>query len=193
VGCRREAGNRLVLLADLIFQVIQMLSPYLHASFLPSTLTCDVATDDQGNLNNIMSVQEQQLGSPDEDISEAQPDNPAGTSGKNTDSADMLPQVPDDGLLLEVPVSELSVQANDNPVVSVPPTTSASGPARVTLSHELPTPPLSEQGEDTEHKQTSAGASLEASQEPVDSAEVSEAFKEVKSSSGPTSKWSRTG
>jgi hypothetical protein len=170
-----------------------MLSHRLHASFLPRTLTFDVATDDQGNINNIMSVQEQQPGSPDEDISEAQPDNPAGTSGENTDSGDMLPQVPDDGLLLEIPASESSVKANDNPVVSMLPTTSASGPGRVTLSHELPTPPLSERGEDTEHKETSAGASLEVSQEPMDSAEGSEAFKEVKSSSGPTSKWSRTG
>lgn len=170
-----------------------MLNRCLHASLLPSVLTFDEATDDQGNLNNILLVQEQQPGLTDDDVSDAHRDKPVETSGENTGSGDMFSQAPDDELPSEVPVSEISVQANDEPVVSLPPTISASAPARVTLSHELPTPPLSEQGEDIEHKEPSAGASLKASQGPVDSTEVSESFKEVMSSSGSTSKWSRTG
>jgi hypothetical protein len=149
--------------------------------------------DGQGNVNNILIVQEDQTISTDEDQSDAQRDNPMETPIADTDSGDMCPQAGEPELPSAIPVSEISVQANDEPANSPPQTISAAAPAKVTLSHELPTPPLSEQGEDIEHKEPGAEASLEASQGQVDSAEVSEALREAKSSSGPTTKWSRTG
>jgi hypothetical protein len=172
---------------------MQILNRCLHAFLLPSILTYDVATDDQGNVNNILFIQENRSSLAHEDVSDAQRDNPVETPSGNTDSGNMVPEAAEDELPSVVPVSEISVQANDEPVDSLPQTISAAAPARVTLSHELPTPPLSDQGEDMEHKEPSAEASLEASSGPADSTEVSEASKEVKSSSGSTSKWSRPG
>lgn len=115
---------------------------------------------------------------------------------KDADTCDNLPKPEEPELPPAVPVSEISVQAEDGPVGSLSSKTPATA-ARVTsatsVSHDLPTPPLSEGGDDVESKELRAETAQQASQEPVSLISSSKQLQEETLSSLPSSRWIRKG
>jgi hypothetical protein len=153
-----------------------------------------IVTDDQGNVNNVLIVQESQQLSASPDTSPAGAKTSTATDAEGIDSSDMFPEAGKPELAPAIPVSEISVQAEDEPVPSLSQTISA-GAAKVlpltNISHDLPTPPISEGGDETESKETPVEASEDVSQEPVDADQECRTSQGEKSSGGPRSTWSR--
>lgn len=148
-------------------------------------------------MNNVLLVQEHQPVSTSADVSDAQRDNSVKSSTGHTLLGDMFPKAGELELPPSIPVAESSVQADDGPAISLPQTKSATAAATATvtsasnISHDLPTPPLSEGGDDVENKGPYAEPSADVSQASEDPPQTSKVLKEEKSSSGPSSKLSR--
>jgi hypothetical protein len=155
-----------------------------------------IATDGEGNVNNFLLVQESQQLSASPDSSSAEAKTSTATDAEDIDSSDMFPEAGKPELAPAIPVSEISVQAEDEPAPSLPQTISAAVakvPSLTNISHDLPTPPISEGGDETESKETPVGASDDVSQEAVDADQESRTSQGEKSSSGPRSTWSWNG
>jgi hypothetical protein len=156
-----------------------------------------IATDDQGNVNNVLIVQESQQPSVSPDTLPAGAKTSAATDAEDIDSSDMSPEAGKPELAPAISVSEISAQAEDEePVPSLSQTISSAAakvPSVTNISHDLPTPPISEGGDETESKETPVEASEDVSQEPVDADQESSTPQGEKSSSGPRPTWSWNG
>ena len=124
----------------------------------------------------------------DEKVAESRP--------ADTDSLDSLPQAGQTQVPLAVAVSEISVQADDEIATSLS-SKNPSDAAKViplggSISHDLPTPPLSEEGDDIETKDVPPEYAAEVSQDPEDPTYLSKR-SEGKSSRVSSLGWGRTG
>jgi hypothetical protein len=92
----------------------------------------------------------------------AQQEKPLETAKGKTESDIDLPRAGEPELPPAVPVSEISVQADDGPATSLTETIATTAakvaPPPRGVSHDLPTPPLSEGGDDLESKEVSEPA-----------------------------------
>jgi hypothetical protein len=151
-----------------------------------------LATDDQGNVNNVLVVEGSQQVSASQTTASAEPE-----KSVDSDLADDFPKPGEPEPPLAVPVSEVSVQAEDGPASTLSQTISSAA-AKVTpsvrsVSHDLPTPPLSEGGDDIDSKEASTEKVENASGEQQHPHQASKRSEEGKRSGVLPYGWSRTG
>ncbi len=113
-------------------------------------------TDGQGNVNNILLVQDTQGVSPHSGEFDNQQKMSLVSSEEDNDPGGMLLKTEEPESQAANPVSEISVQVDDGLTASLPqmtpaPATKVSSTSNV--SHDLPTPPLSEGGDDVQSKE----------------------------------------
>lgn len=110
------------------------------------------------------------------------------------DPSNMLPKAGEPEVPPAIPVSEISVQADDGPTASIPQTTSApitKVSSTSNVSHDLPTPPLSEGGDDVENKEPFAASSKLIALESKDQSQASRRSTEERASNMPSFIWNR--
>jgi hypothetical protein len=153
-------------------------------------------SDGQGNVNNVLLVKNPQQISTSPPTASAEGEEAAEIRPADTDSPDNLPQAGEPELSPAVPVSEISVQAEDGPATSLSSTLSAAAakvaPPVKSVSYDLPTPPISEGGDDVGSKDVPPDHAENLFQNPEDSIETSKRSEE-KPSSGSVPGWSSTG
>lgn len=157
----------------------------------------NAATDEQGNINNVILVQEKQPISASPTMAPARGEKSLGNDSADTDAPDNFSQAGKPEVAPAVPAAEISVQAEDEPPTSLSSTTSAAAPQASPLmrgvSHDLPTPPISERGDDVQSKDALLDDPPDYSRESKESAQKLEQSGEEKPSTGSPSGWSRTG
>ncbi len=153
-----------------------------------------IVTDDQGNINNVLIVQESERISISAATPPAEPKQSAENPAKDTDSGNNLPRAGKPELRPAVPFSEISVQAEDGPANSSSQAISAAA-AKVSppRRHDLPTPPLSEGGDEVESKEAPAEVAEDDFPESDHLVQSSKRTREKKPSTVPAPKWSRNG
>ncbi|KAF7504068.1 hypothetical protein GJ744_002833 [Endocarpon pusillum] len=154
--------------------------------------TQETVTDDQGNVNNLLLVQDTQEVSPHADVSGDQQKMSMEDVEEAADPSNMLPKAGEPESPPAIPVSDFSVQAVDGPAASLPQTTSApitKVSSTSNVSHDLPTPPLSEGGDDVENKEPLAASSKVIALESEDQSQASRRSTDERASNMPSSTW----
>lgn len=156
--------------------------------------TRETVTDNQGNINNVLLVQDTQEVSPHADGSSDQQK----MSMEDVEEAADPSNIPPKATESEVPpantVSEINVQTDDGPTASPPQTTLApitKVSSTSNVSHDLPTPPLSEGGDDVENKEPFAAFSKLIAPECEDQSQASRRSTEERASNKSSSTWNR--
>jgi hypothetical protein len=151
-----------------------------------------LAIDDQGNVNNVLVVEGSPQGSASQTMAPAEPEKSVDSDLPDDFSKPGEPEPP-----LAIPVAEVSVQAEDGAASTLSQTISAAA-AKVTpsvrsVSHDLPTPPLSEGGDDIDSKEASTAKVENDSGEQQHPDQAPKRSEEGKSSGVWSYGWSRTG
>ena len=151
-----------------------------------------IATDDQGNLNNVLVVQQPT----NAEVADDQQRISAKIHTVNTDSDDTSPTAGELNPPAAAATSDPSVQSVDGPAMSLSPAISAAV-AKVTpmenVSHDLPTPPISEGGDDNRYKEVPSQSSEDVSQESEDQSQMSKRSGGEEPSRVTAFKWSFDG
>lgn len=149
-----------------------------------------IVTDDQGNVNNLLVVQNSQEVVESPFMTPDQVQTSVESHIIENDRGHDFPKAEEPGLPPAVPVSELSVQAADKPIRPLTQImSSASG--KVTpvqsVSHDLPTPPISEEGDGVESKEALTDSAKNVPRDTVHESQASQSPKEKMSSTAPSS------
>lgn len=155
--------------------------------------TLDTATDSQGNINNVVTVQERQTislspameHSPGEKMTETQID--PGHTNNETRESDLHPAVAD----LEASVQTTNGSDDPLPLAIFAPD-SKDNPA-ISLSHDLPTPPVSERGDELDGMALQADAAEQSSAEPDAPVQAFNRSGDQNLSHELASSWTQTG
>ena len=110
---------------------------------------------------------------------------------------DNFPRAGEPDFAPAAPISEISMRAEDGPPTSLSSLISAAAPQASPLmrgiSHDLPTPPISEGGDDIESKEALPEEPADLSHKFKDSVQTLKATEEEKPPTVSSSGWSRTG